>query len=328
MKICIMSDTHLSAQLYQKVDHKVGLNRFLVRQFESLEWVTNYLKKNGIDTIVHAGDVFDSSKVTVYPIKRTKDLFSDFTVHAIKGNHDDNNFLHENEISALNLLDINAYNSPEAVVIGGANFVFIPWGYEIDDTLIDSSKKNVLVAHGFPRDYIGTGLANDKDTNVGGVLSNKALKFDLVITGHYHIIDQFKIGKTQFLNPGSLSSYSTATGFNPSIWILDTSNLYYTQVEIPCAVKVIESTPDDLNSFLDSIKEENIYRLTVSSKTSIDRKRLFSANKKALDIQFKLIPKKEPVIEIDKIDNFWQYVAENSKYCDEFHKTLEEIGME
>lgn len=37
MKIGIMSDTHLSAQKYSKIDRKTGMNKFFVRQFEAFE---------------------------------------------------------------------------------------------------------------------------------------------------------------------------------------------------------------------------------------------------------------------------------------------------
>lgn len=126
MKIAIMSDTHLSANKYNKIDKATGINKFFVRQFEAFEWALNYLKEHNIDTIVHAGDLYDSSKVTVYPIKRTRDLLKDFNVYAIKGNHDDNNFLHEHGLSALDLTDINAINIPTSIEIEDINFVFIP----------------------------------------------------------------------------------------------------------------------------------------------------------------------------------------------------------
>lgn len=329
MKICIMSDTHLSAQLYTKMDQETGLNRFLVRQFESLEWVVNYLKKNNIDTIIHSGDVFDSPRVTAYPIKRTRELFSNFDVYAIKGNHDDSNFFHDNEMSALDLIDINAINKPCSKVIGGINFVFIPWGYDIDTSLKRDGMKNVLVAHGFPRDYFGDNSIVDKDNDTGGLISNKSLEFDMVITGHYHVIDEFKQGNTVFLNPGSMSEYSSGDFNGASIWILDTDNLTYERVEIPCAIRLVKSTPKDVNDYLSSIDKENIYRVSLFSKSIIDRKILYKARKIALDIQFKLIEDSKPEQEqVEKVDGFWDYVSKNSNYKEEFQTKLLTLGEE
>lgn len=327
MKIGIISDTHLSAQLYNKMDSKTGLNRFLVRQFESFEWATNYFSNNGIDTIIHAGDVFDSSRVTAYPIKRAKEIFSKFNVYAIKGNHDDNCFFHDNEMSALDLISINAINKPESYVIGGTNFVFIPWGYEIDTSLKKEGYKNVLVAHGFPRDYFGDGnIGNGSNPNV---LSNKMLEFDMVITGHYHIVDEFFQDNTIFLNPGSISQYSSGNFDDSSIWVLDTDTLEYKRVVIPCCIRVVKAAPKDVNDYLSSINEENIYRISVASKANIDRKILFKARKIALDIQFKLIESLSPdTEELNKVDDFWEYVSENSNYKEEFEKKLLVLGDE
>lgn len=326
MKVCILSDTHLSSQKYSKMDHNLGMNRFMVRQFETMEWIVNYLKENDVKTIVHGGDMFDSSRVTVYPIERTKKLLKDFDVYAIKGNHDDSNFLHDNEMSALSLLDINCFNKPGAVDIGGTNFVFIPWGYNIDLNLIEKNKKNVLVAHGYPRPYTPGTKVNNK-TDVGGMLSNRTEKFDLVITGHYHSIDGFVRGKTHYLNPGSISATANDSGNDPSIWILDTETLKYDRAKIPCAVKLIRETPKDVNNYLDNITEENIYRLSVVDRNVVNRKTLIKARKIALDIQFKqiIVEDKNDNKSNKFIDPFWDYVNKNSSYTEDFKKVISEL---
>lgn len=328
MKICLMTDTHLSAQKYSKIDRKTGINKFLSRQFESLEWVLNYLKENDIDTIVHAGDVFDSSRVTTYPVKRTKELFRNFNVYAIKGNHDDCNFYHDEKISALDLIDINAFNEPKAEVIDGVNFVFTPWGYEINPELVDNSKKNVLIAHGMPVDFLGSEKVGD--TNKGDLLSNKTELFDFVVCGHYHGINEFAKGKTKYLNAGSsLSAYGNEV-HEPSIWILDAKDLSYERVKIPVAVQLVCESPKNVNSFIDNIKEENIYRLYVSKNEIIDKKKLINAKKRALEIQFKYKDDSK-TFKTDKkkvLDNFWKYVSDNSSYQEEFQNVINDINKE
>lgn len=331
LKICVISDTHLSSSKYSKVDKATGLSRFLVRQFETLEWVVNYCKEHYITTMVHGGDVFDSSKVTVFPIKEARRIFGGIdNVYAIKGNHDDNSFLHENEISAIDLVGINAINKPYNKVFDGVNFVFIPWGYEIDENLVDPTRKNVLVAHGFPKDYYNSGCLSNLEINNGGILSKKTQLFDLVITGHYHSIDEFTSGKTRFLNPGSISATANDSGDDPSIWILDTENLSYKRVKIPVAVKLIKAAPKDVNDFLQKISEENIYRLSINSKENIDRKSFLKAQKAALDIQLKLLSTNttNSDCEITELDKFWDYVAKNSSYEDDFKNTINILRTE
>lgn len=318
-----MTDTHLSAQKYSKINKK-GINKFLSRQFESLEWVLKYLKKEDINTIIHAGDVFDSSRVTTYPLKRTKELFKDFDVYAIKGNHDDCNLYHEEEISALDLIGVNAYNRPNSKTFDGVNFVFCPWGYEIDANLIKNNKKNVLIAHGFPRDFLGDETSSEE--NKADLLSNKTELFDLVVCGHYHGIDEFSKGKTKYLNAGSsLSAYGNEV-HSPSIWILDTDNLKYSQVKIPVAVQLVCEDTEDINTYLDNIEDENIYRLYILKEDVIDKKKLLKAKKKALEIQFKY--KNQKLCDKEKkeqIDDFWVYVSTKSKYQKEFQKTINEL---
>ena len=326
LKVCLITDTHLSAQKYSKLDKKTGVNRFMIRQFETLEWIADYLKKHKINTIIHSGDVFDSVRVTAYPIKRTREILNGFDVYAIKGNHDDSNLFHTEEMSAVDLLGVHSFNKPESVVIGGANFCFTPWGFDIDTTLLDKTKKNILVAHGFPRDYMNGNETKEVEHD-GDVLSiSRTTAFDMVITGHYHNIDEFEIKGTKFLNPGAISGFANADGNDPSIWILDTETLEYERVVIPCAIKLITVKPNDVNSYLSKINKENIYRITIYSKTDVDNKILSEAKKKALDIQLKIIKAKEEKANIEKVDGFWAYVEKHSGYKSEFQKVLVELG--
>lgn len=319
MKIGIMSDTHLSANKYTKIDKATGRNRFMVRQFESLEWVLNYFKENGISTIVHGGDVFDSATVPAYPLLKAKELFSDFDVYAIKGNHDDNNFLHRDEISSIDLIGINNYNTPGNVVIGGVNFVMIPWGYPINTSLCSSDMKNVLVAHEFPRDYLGGG-------SVTGYFNECKDAFDLVITGHYHNIDEFTNGGTRFLNPGSLSAHGNVDT-TPSVWVLDTDDLSYERVIIPCAINLKRSEPKDINKYLSEIKTEDIYRIKVDPNADIDRKLLLKTKRVALDLQLQLDASSELKSTKKKVDSFWDYVSKNKKeYLKDFKTAYESIS--
>ena len=320
MKICIMSDTHLSSQKYGKMDKNKNINRFLTKQFETMEWIMDYLKENNIDTIIHGGDMFDSPRMSAYPISRTRELFDGFDAYVIKGNHDDSNFLHDEGISAIDLIGVNAINEPMSKIIDDVNFVFIPWGYEIDESFLLDDKKNVLVAHGFPKDFINDKF-NDSPNNQGGVLSNKTRLFDLVITGHYHKVFEFSIKDTVYLNPGSISGSGNDSNFDPSIWILDTKDLSYERVKIPNAIKLIDVTPEDATSYLDSIEDENVYRIRV--KDIPDRKLVNKAKKNALEIQFRVLDDGIFNIKEERVDEFWKYVESNKpNYVNDFKNAL------
>ena len=321
MKVAIISDTHLSASKYTKIDHKTGMNRFLIRQFETMEWIVSYLREHNITTVLHAGDMFDSSRAGVYPLTRARELLDGLDVYAIKGNHDDNSLLHREEISALDLIGVKSYNTVETVDIDGVDVTLVPWGYEAPH-INNDTKRQVLVAHAFPKDYLGGGERPDHEFT--GVISKRALEYDLVITGHYHAVDEFSEGKTRFLNPGAISAFGNSTTA-PSIWVLDTEDLSYERVRIPCAIQLITASPTDLTQYLDSIEDENIYRLYISSREQIDRKSLASARRRALEIQLRLVESSDASEATKEThSDFWTYVSENSSYEGEFRKALSE----
>lgn len=332
MKIAIISDTHFGGSRYSKTDHSNGLNRFITKQFETMEWIQKQLLDKGITTIIHGGDLFDYHQVTVNTLYTVRDLLAPFDVYAVKGNHDDSSFLHEHEISALDLVNINhVYNTPGNEIIGGVNFVFSPWGYEIEEQRIKKDMKNVLVAHGYPKQYI-TAYKNDNEEsyrshNEGGVLSSKSELFDLIITGHYHIADEFSVKNAKYLNPGSISSFADCKDHRPSYWILDTDDLSYERFYIDEDHTTIIHTidTDDPDAILDKIKsegKEHIYRIKTDRVP--DRKKFLRASKVALDIQLKTDIKTDKEKSVS-IDEFWDYVDKKKPtYSKEFKKKLEE----
>lgn len=318
MKLAILADTHLSAAKYSKVDKKTHLPRFMMRQFDSLAWVADYLQQHGITTILHAGDMFDSTATTAYPLIRTRELLKDFDVYAIKGNHDDNSLLHEQEVSLIDLIGIKSISKPMARVMENTNYVFVPWGFEIDTSLIDHTKKNVLIAHGFlhPEFY--------HDENASDVLDEKKMsKFDLVIAGHNHSMECYTKDKTTYLSPGSLSNYANHYAEQPYLWILDSDALALEKVPIEVGVRKYKMQKEDPNSYLATIDEEALYQLEVPFSANIEKDVLQKAKKCALDIAISYMPLDTIDIEIKEKCNFWDYVKENSDYTDRFREICE-----
>jgi predicted phosphodiesterase len=304
-----------------------------------MKWITQQLTTKRVEkglepitTIIHAGDVFDYHQVTVNTLCEVRDLFAGFEVYAVKGNHEDTSYLHKKGISAIDLVGFDhPYDTPGKAKVGKTNFVFSPWGYEIDLSLLEKDCKNVLVAHGYPRQYVPTskdGRGEKREKNEGGVLSTKSEEFDLVITGHYHIADEFKIRGTRYLNPGSMSAFADAKGHKPSYWILDTDTLEYERCFIDESVttlihEVETSDPDKSLGEIISSGSEHIYR--VKSDRLPDKKLLLEAGKSALVLQLKLdnkIPANKKV-EAD-IGDFWKYVKKRKpEYEEDFKSRLE-----
>ena len=147
----------------------------------------------------------------------------------------------------------------------------------------------------------------------------------MVITGHYHNSDEFEREGVRYLNPGSISS-SGNMKTDPSVWILDTEDLSYEQVKIPCAISLKRSEPKDINDYLSKIEAEDIYRIKVGADASIDRKLLLKAKRKALDLQLQLNVENMKSVKKEKIDTFWDYVGKNKKeYLDDFKTVYESV---
>lgn len=162
--------------------------------------------------------------------------------------------------------------------------------------MIEKGKYNVLIMHQYPKEYK---FSKDEEHKKN---FEESKYFDLVITGHYHQIEEFNVGKTRYLNPGSsLAAFGNEEKLEPSIWIFDTETKEYERVKIPEAVRIVAKEIDNPDDFLNDIKEENIYRLTV--KTLPEKKTLMNAKKVALDVQLKLKEKEESTMQ-EEISDF------------------------
>lgn len=142
-------------------------------------------------------------------------MLADFDVWAIKGNHDDNNFLHDQKTSALDLTGIHAINEPYSKVLdeeNNVNFVFIPWKYEAKKEMIKKDAFNILLLHHYPKEFMY------EDNELYKNNWEVSQSFDLVLTGHYHHIEEFSKGKTRYLNPGSsLAAFGNEEDLEPSV---------------------------------------------------------------------------------------------------------------
>ena len=155
------------------------------------------LDKEGIDTVIHMGDAFDSrrgidfkaltwaKRVVFDPLKERG-----IQMHLMVGNHDAY-YKNTNEINSVDLLlqeyeNVIVYSSAKEVELGELNMLFIPWINEEneEDTLkiIQSTKAPVAFGHlelqGFKVNY--------KITMDHGLDADIFSGFEKVFSGHYH----------------------------------------------------------------------------------------------------------------------------------------------
>lgn len=226
MKILHLADLHIGK--------KVHSYSMLEEQKHILcEEVINIITEYKIDVILIAGDVYDTS----VPSGQAVALFDRFItmlselkvkVYIIPGNHDSaerlsfaSDILRKNSIYISKPLNYDLENIQlERYVLndefGELNIYLMPYlrsnsvSKVIENTKIDESKRNILVAHQF---VISAGheneLSDSEVINVGGVDHIDAgifEKFDYVALGHLHAPQH--IGRDTIRYAGSILKYS------------------------------------------------------------------------------------------------------------------------
>jgi DNA repair exonuclease SbcCD nuclease subunit len=157
-----------------------------------------YLKKAGITTLIHMGDVFDRRRYINFNILRScREYFftplerAGITMHVIPGNHDVY-FKNTNDINSIDLLlrpydNIIIHDTVSTEKIGGKNFTFVPW--ITDDNLEDTVEQLKKVKT--PEFCIGHFEFNGFQMHKGivceeGMTPTIVEHFDTVFTGHFH----------------------------------------------------------------------------------------------------------------------------------------------
>lgn len=190
-KIGIITDTHFGVRgdATWMLDYQ---EEFYSKQFFPK------LKEQGIDTILHLGDLFDRRKyINFVTLRRTREMFLEKLVqhnihmYIIPGNHDVS-FKSTNEVNSLTTLlgefksHITVLETPTELQFGNSSFLMIPWiNQENEDevfTAIKNTTSKILCGH---LDIIGFDMYKGiKATH--GYDRQLFAKFDQVWTGHFH----------------------------------------------------------------------------------------------------------------------------------------------
>lgn len=264
----------------------------------ALNQIIKLIKKEGIDTLLIAGDIYQSS---VPSIEATK-LFSKFLsqlkdlkmrVLIISGNHDSsdrlayaNSFLKDSEIYIS-----DTYNGKIECVIfedeyGPINFHLFPYlkpsdvrpyfdgkisSYEeairavIDSIEINEEERNVILSHQF---ILNAELSDSEEIYAGllEAVSEKLYdKFDYVALGHIHKKQDFLGGKARY--PGALLKFSaTEANYDKTITIVnlkEKNNLRVEEFKIDYLrdMRIIKGYFDDIKeaSKTDQAKDDYIH---------------------------------------------------------------------
>ena len=232
MKIAIITDTHYGARKGSK-----HLHEYFEKFYDDVFFPT--LEAEGIDTVIHMGDGFDSRKSIDYQslewAKRVVfERLKKYKVHAIIGNHDCY-YKNTNDVNSPALLlqtykNIKTYSEISEITIDKLKVLLVPWinseNFEESAKTIKSSKCVCAMGHlelnGF-RAHRGHVMEDGMDCNLFD-------KFDKVFSGHYHT--RSDNGKIFYLgNPYEMfwNDVNDTRGFH----IFDTETLTHTPVNNP-----------------------------------------------------------------------------------------------
>ena len=273
MKIGIITDTHYGARKNSKLFHD-----YFEKFYQDVFFPT--LEREGIDTVVHMGDAFDSRKgIEFKALKWSKRVVFDplkergIKMHLMVGNHDAY-YKNTNEVNAVDLLlkeydNVEVYSSPTEVSLGDLKTLFIPWINEDNqketNKIISKTKCSVAMGHlelnGFK--------VNGQIVMDHGHDSRSFDKFEKVFSGHYHT--RSDNGTVYYLgNPYEMfwSDVKDARGFT----LFDTESLEHTPVNNPHRLFYnIYYEDTDHQTFNTAEYENKIVKVIVRKKSDIKK---------------------------------------------------------
>ena len=268
MKLAIITDTHYGARKGSKHLHDYFELFYKNIFFPSLE-------AEGIDTIIHMGDVFDSRKsIDYYSLEWAKRVVFEpmkkYKVHAITGNHDCY-YKNTNEINSPELLlndysNIKTYSKATDINIDGLDILLLPWistdNFDESLFMMKKSKSKVVMGHlelnGF-RAHRGHVMED-------GMKIDAFNKFDKVYSGHYHT--RSDDGRIYYLgNPYEMfwNDVNDPRGFT----LFDTDTLEHTSINNPYKLFYNVYYEDTNHQLFNTTEYENkIVKVIVRKKSS------------------------------------------------------------
>ena len=232
MKVAIITDTHYGARKGSKFLHD-----YFEKFYDDVFFPT--LEAEGIDTVIHMGDAFDSRKSIDYQslewAKRVVfDRLKKYDVHMIVGNHDcyykNTNNVNSPELLLQTYNNIKTYSTVTEVTIDKLKVLFIPWinAENYQDTVESIKVSNSTCAMGHLE--LNGFRAHRGHVMEDGMESKLFDKFERVFSGHYHT--RSDDGKIFYLgNPYEMfwNDVNDSRGFT----IFDTDTLTHTYVNNP-----------------------------------------------------------------------------------------------
>lgn len=178
-KVGFFTDLHLGQHQNSEKWHDVT--------YKWAKWYTAELKSKNIKKIIFGGDLFhyrDEINVkTLFFANTLLDLFNDFEILMITGNHDayykDNSTVHS--LSILNNRpNITVFDTPTIKTLSNKRIGFCPWGTEIKDI---PNNCDLIVGHFELQNFNFNSFAVCENGMESADILNKC---NLIFSGHFH----------------------------------------------------------------------------------------------------------------------------------------------
>jgi DNA repair exonuclease SbcCD nuclease subunit len=219
-EVAIFSDLHLGVHSNSTKWHDITLEWAL--------WICGELKDKKIKTIFFLGDWFDNrSEISVNTLSvssKVLDIFKDFNIIMITGNHDQF-YRYRTDVHSLSILrgqkNITVFDEPAYVSVNNRKFVFIPWGHNINEI----EPGDCCFGH------LEVELFNMNNSTVcehGIKISELLNKYTLSFSGHFHTRSEktFKEGKIIYVGNPFSTSFNDINN-QKGYYILNTDTLEY-----------------------------------------------------------------------------------------------------
>ncbi|MBU88815.1 MAG: recombinase [Euryarchaeota archaeon] len=188
MKIAIITDTHYGARKGSK-----HLHDYFEKFYDDVFFPT--LEEQGITTVVHMGDAFDSRKSIDYQSlewsKRVVfDRLKKYDVHMIIGNHDcyykNTNNVNSPELLLQTYNNIKTYSEVSEITLDKLKILIIPWinAENFEDTVKVVKTTDSICAMGHLE--LNGFRAHRGHVMEDGMACDVFEKFHKVFSGHYH----------------------------------------------------------------------------------------------------------------------------------------------
>ncbi|GAB6136948.1 metallophosphoesterase family protein [Halanaerobaculum tunisiense] len=213
MKLLVMSDTHIRGTTPSR-----RVDNFKEALFNKLQEIREIVKKEEVDFILHAGDVFDRPNPAPSVVNEFLQVFRKFSVpiYVVAGNHD--LYGHNPDTLSRTMLGVLVNSGVLEIVadqmVLERGEVSLQLSGKHFDYNVDTDASAYQVIKSEEVDYalhLAHGMLLEKPffDQEYTLIEDVATEADIVVSGHYHLgFDQIEYQETKFVNPGALMRIS------------------------------------------------------------------------------------------------------------------------